>query len=340
MSGPARPDAATDGGHASYAHTRVPAYLTERCLRPVKARSTAPDWAHDQRRCRPGTAGPGERRHGLPGHPPGGRPAGDGRAPTAPGGTPRPADYYAEHGAFLGDADFVWGPEGLRESEAHLLGDLAVGGCSRSAAGAGQGARWVAGQGAPGGRPPTCPAGMLERARGSTHGRPTPAARSRWCSATRPPCPSPTRPSTSSSPPTAWSRSSRTPAGSCARPPACCGPAAGSSSRRRTRSAGRCPTTRASRACACASPTSTARPTSSRTPPAQATYVEHHRTLGDRVREIAAAGLRLVDLVEPEWPESNLETWAGWSPAARRADPRARRSSCAAATTLSAQTSE
>ena len=22
------------------------------------------------------------------------------------------ADYYAEHGAFLGDADFVWGPEG------------------------------------------------------------------------------------------------------------------------------------------------------------------------------------------------------------------------------------
>jgi SAM-dependent methyltransferase len=44
-----------------------------------------------------------------------------------------------------------------------------------------------------------------------------------------------------------------------------------------------------------------------------ATYVEHHRTLGDRVREIAAAGLRLVDVVEPEWPESNLETWAGWS---------------------------
>jgi hypothetical protein len=45
----------------------------------------------------------------------------------------------------------------------------------------------------------------------------------------------------------------------------------------------------------------------------QATYVEHHRTFGDRVREIAAAGLRLVDVVEPEWPESNLETWAGWS---------------------------
>ena len=53
-----------------------------------------------------------------------------------------------------------------------------------------------------------------------------------------------------------------------------------------------------------------------------ATYVEHHRTLGDRVRELAAAGLVLVDLVEPEWPERNDEPWGGWSPAARSALPR------------------
>jgi SAM-dependent methyltransferase len=45
-----------------------------------------------------------------------------------------------------------------------------------------------------------------------------------------------------------------------------------------------------------------------------AVYVEHHRTLGDRVREIAAAGLRLVDLVEPEWPRWNDQEWGGWSP--------------------------
>jgi hypothetical protein len=44
------------------------------------------------------------------------------------------------------------------------------------------------------------------------------------------------------------------------------------------------------------------------------TYVEHHRTLGDRVREITAAGLRLVDLVEPEWPADNQQVWGGWSP--------------------------
>ena len=49
-------------------------------------------------------------------------------------------------------------------------------------------------------------------------------------------------------------------------------------------------------------------------PRGHATYVEHHRTVGDRIREIVAAGLRLVDVVEPEWPEGNLETWAGWSP--------------------------
>ena len=33
--------------------------------------------------------------------------------------------YQAEHGAFLGDVDFVWCPEGLREADARLLGDVA-----------------------------------------------------------------------------------------------------------------------------------------------------------------------------------------------------------------------
>ncbi|MFT4128409.1 MAG: class I SAM-dependent methyltransferase [Gordonia sp. (in: high G+C Gram-positive bacteria)] len=44
------------------------------------------------------------------------------------------------------------------------------------------------------------------------------------------------------------------------------------------------------------------------------TYVEHHRTIGDRVREIVAAGLRLDDIVEPEWPEDLEEIWGQWSP--------------------------
>lgn len=44
------------------------------------------------------------------------------------------------------------------------------------------------------------------------------------------------------------------------------------------------------------------------------TYAEHHRTIGDLVRQVVAAGLVLTDLVEPEWPERNTATWGGWSP--------------------------
>ncbi|MEU6733007.1 class I SAM-dependent methyltransferase [Streptomyces physcomitrii] len=46
----------------------------------------------------------------------------------------------------------------------------------------------------------------------------------------------------------------------------------------------------------------------------RAVYVEHHRTLGDRVRDVVGAGLRLVDVVEPEWPRWNTQEWGGWSP--------------------------
>jgi SAM-dependent methyltransferase len=45
-----------------------------------------------------------------------------------------------------------------------------------------------------------------------------------------------------------------------------------------------------------------------------AVYVEHHRTLGDRVRELTAAGFDLRDVVEPEYPEDLGERWGGgWS---------------------------
>ncbi|NUS81808.1 MAG: class I SAM-dependent methyltransferase [Streptomyces sp.] len=46
----------------------------------------------------------------------------------------------------------------------------------------------------------------------------------------------------------------------------------------------------------------------------RAVYVEHHRTLGDRVRDVVAGGFRLLDLVEPEWPDWNDQEWGGWSP--------------------------
>jgi len=44
------------------------------------------------------------------------------------------------------------------------------------------------------------------------------------------------------------------------------------------------------------------------------TYAEHHRTMGDRVREIVAAGLELRDVVEPEWSPGRTREWGQWSP--------------------------
>lgn len=53
----------------------------------------------------------------------------------------------------------------------------------------------------------------------------------------------------------------------------------------------------------------------------RATYVEHHRTLGDWVRAIVGAGFALADLVEPEWPAGHERVWGGWSPLRGRLIP-------------------
>ncbi len=44
------------------------------------------------------------------------------------------------------------------------------------------------------------------------------------------------------------------------------------------------------------------------------TYVEHHRTLGDWVALLTAGGFRLDRLVEPEWPPGHDRIWGGWGP--------------------------
>ena len=43
-------------------------------------------------------------------------------------------------------------------------------------------------------------------------------------------------------------------------------------------------------------------------------YVEHHRTLGDRIRDLRGAGFALEDLIEPQWPEDLESIWGQWSP--------------------------
>ena len=51
------------------------------------------------------------------------------------------------------------------------------------------------------------------------------------------------------------------------------------------------------------------------------TYAEYHRTMGDWVRALNAAGLHLDDLIEPQWPDHLSETWGQWSPLRGRIFP-------------------
>lgn len=43
-------------------------------------------------------------------------------------------------------------------------------------------------------------------------------------------------------------------------------------------------------------------------------YVEHHRTMGDRIRDLVGAGFSVRDVIEPNWPEWLTREWGQWSP--------------------------
>src|SRR4051794_14382935 len=43
-------------------------------------------------------------------------------------------------------------------------------------------------------------------------------------------------------------------------------------------------------------------------------YVESHRTMGDRIRELVAAGFVVTNVVEPVWPAGHTREWGQWSP--------------------------
>lgn len=49
------------------------------------------------------------------------------------------------------------------------------------------------------------------------------------------------------------------------------------------------------------------------TPAGHVSYVEHHRTLGDWVRLLSEANFRLEALHEPQWPAHHDRDWGGWS---------------------------
>jgi len=222
-------------------------------------------------------------------------------------------DYYAEHGAFLGDADVTWGPEGLRESEAHLLGDLAGRDVLEIGAGGAQCSRWVAAQGAATIVASDVSAGMLDRARRINATMTAPRQRVPLVQADG--AALPFADGTFDVVFTAYG----------VVPFVADSAAVMREAARVLRPGGRFvfSTTHPIRWAMPDNPGEQGlRVTQSyfdrtayveQDPSGRATYVEHHRTLGDRVREITAAGLRVVDVVEPEWPDQHLETWAGWS---------------------------
>ncbi len=228
------------------------------------------------------------------------------------------AGYQREHGAFLGDADFVWGPEGLREADARLLGGVAGRRVLEIGCGAAQCSRWLAEQGA------QVVALDVSAAQ---------LAQSRRIDAGREPAPVPLLQADASALPLADASVDL----------ACSAyggvPFVADSARvmcevaRVLRPGGRW-------VFSVTHPIRWALPDDpgegglvvrtsyfDRTPYVEldagggVIYVEHHRTLGDRVREISAAGLVLVDLVEPEWPAGNQQVWGGWSPLRGRLIP-------------------
>lgn len=225
--------------------------------------------------------------------------------------------YLAEHGDFLGDARFVWGPEGLTEAEAGLLGDVSGRRVLEVGAGAAQCSRWLLAAGAD---PVALDVSGEMLRRGREAGR-----------------------AAGLEVPTVQADAAQLPFAAGAFDLACSAyggvPFVADSGAvmrevaRVLRPGGRWvfsvthPLRWALRDDPGPEGLVVTGSYFDRTPYVEqdergrATYVEHHRTLGDRVREIAACGLSLVDLVEPEWPDANDRTWGSWSPLRGRLVP-------------------
>lgn len=218
-------------------------------------------------------------------------------------------DYQAEHGEFLRDVGFVWSPEGLDESDAGLLGDVAGKAALEVGCGAGQCGRWLASRGAR-------VAGLDLSLRQLQHSR-----RIDQSSGVSLPvvCATATRiPFAEDSFDVAFSAYGALPfvldAGLVLREVG-----------RVLRPTGRfvfsvshpmrwtLPDDASLDGLTVSHSYFDRSPYVEQDEDGQVTYVEHHRTLGDWVRMIRGAGFALDDLIEPEWPPGHDRTWGGWS---------------------------
>ncbi|MGI4893610.1 MAG: class I SAM-dependent methyltransferase [Janthinobacterium lividum] len=220
------------------------------------------------------------------------------------------ADYRVEHGAFLGPggAGFVWGPDGLQEEDAGLLGDVAGRRVLEFGAGAAQCARWLAGRGAQV-VATDLSMGMLREG----------VVLDRQARSTTPllQCDARALPFMDNAFDAVFTSYGALPfvadadrvLRECARVLRPGGRFAASVAHPIRWTLPDVPGAAGLTAC---------HSYFDRTPYVEAdehgivSYVEHHRTVGDWVRLLRDAGLQLVDLVEPEWLAGDAQ-WGGWS---------------------------
>ncbi len=220
-------------------------------------------------------------------------------------------EYHAEHGAFLGDADFVWCPENLREADAELLGDVAGRRVLEVGCGSAPCSRWLSGRGAQVVGFDVS-AGMLRHAREAADrtGLPVPLVQADVCAL----------PFARQSFDAAFSAFGAIPfvsdsAGAMQEVARVLKPDARWVFSTTHPFRWMFPDDPGPRGLTVVQSYFDRSPYVEVDADGVPAYVEHHRTLGDRIRELTAAGFVLERLVEPEWPEGFNGVWGQWSPA-------------------------
>ncbi|HET8660870.1 MAG TPA: class I SAM-dependent methyltransferase [Micromonosporaceae bacterium] len=225
--------------------------------------------------------------------------------------------YQAQHGDFLGDADFLWCPEGLREADARLLGDVRGRRVLEVGCGAAAAARWLSTQGAQV-VAADLSTGMLRHAQlgAGTSGVRVPLVQADLLAL----------PFATGSFDVVCTAFGAVPF------------VEDSAAAMREVARVLCPGGRwvfavthpmrwvflddpGEQGLVAVHSYFDRRPYVEHDASGEAVYVEQHRTLGDRVRELVAAGFVLRDLVEPEWPDGHERLWGQWSPLRGRLFP-------------------